>query len=86
MPFNLLIIMPIHSAVPAVSTTIAEEEGEVDETGVESKDIELVIQQTGVTRSKAVTALKKNNNDIVNAIMVSSVRRVVDFRCQSNLE
>jgi hypothetical protein len=48
---------------------VAEEET-VDATGVEEKDIELVIQQTGVTRSKAITVLKKNNGDIVNAIMV----------------
>ena len=42
---------------------------EVDESGVEEKDIELVMQQANVTRSKAVKALKSNNNDIVNAIM-----------------
>lgn len=42
---------------------------EVDETGVEEKDIELVIQQANVTRAKAVRALKNNKNDIVNAIM-----------------
>lgn len=46
-----------------------EDEGEVDETGVESKDIDLIISQTGVSRAKAVKALKSNNNDIVNAIM-----------------
>lgn len=45
---------------------------QVDETGVEAKDIELVISQANVTRGKAVKALKNNNNDIVNAIMVSS--------------
>ncbi|KAL1918965.1 uncharacterized protein VTP21DRAFT_2346 [Calcarisporiella thermophila] len=45
------------------------EEEEVDETGVEQKDIELVCQQANVSRAKAVKALKKNNNDIVNAIM-----------------
>ncbi|XP_013777262.1 nascent polypeptide-associated complex subunit alpha-like [Limulus polyphemus] len=46
-----------------------EEEEEVDEAGVESKDIELVMSQANVTRTKAVKALKNNNNDIVNAIM-----------------
>lgn len=46
-----------------------EEEGEVDETGTEAKDIELVISQTGVSRGKAVRALKNNSNDIVNAIL-----------------
>uniref|UniRef100_A0A4W3JAW3 Nascent polypeptide associated complex subunit alpha n=1 Tax=Callorhinchus milii TaxID=7868 RepID=A0A4W3JAW3_CALMI len=45
------------------------EEEEVDETGVEVKDIELVMSQANVSRPKAVRALKNNNNDIVNAIM-----------------
>ena len=35
------------------------------------KDIELVMSQANVSRAKAVRALKNNNNDIVNAIMVS---------------
>ncbi|XP_071103918.1 nascent polypeptide-associated complex subunit alpha-like [Haliotis cracherodii] len=47
----------------------SEEEEEVDESGVEAKDIELVMSQANVSRSKAVKALKNNNNDIVNAIM-----------------
>lgn len=47
-----------------------EEEGEeVDEEGVEAKDIDLVMQQANVSRAKAVKALKNNKNDIVNAIM-----------------
>jgi len=41
----------------------------VDETGVEPKDVELVMTQAGVSRSKAVEALKTNDGDIVNAIM-----------------
>lgn len=55
-----------------VSQPIAEEsedEEEVDETGVEAKDIELVMSQANVSRVKAVKALKNNSNDIVNAIM-----------------
>ena len=42
---------------------------EVDATGVEEKDIELVCQQSNVSRKKAIKALKANDNDIVNAIM-----------------
>ncbi|XP_078545146.1 nascent polypeptide-associated complex subunit alpha isoform X2 [Lissotriton helveticus] len=45
------------------------EEEEVDEAGVEVKDIELVMSQANVSRAKAVRALKNNSNDIVNAIM-----------------
>jgi len=52
---------------------IEEEEEEMgepeDSTGVEDKDIELVMSQANVSRNKAVRALKKNDNDIVNAIM-----------------
>jgi len=46
-----------------------EEEEEVDSTGVEEKDIELVMSQANVSRPKAIKALKKTENDIVNAIM-----------------
>jgi len=45
------------------------EDGEIDETGVEAKDIELVMSQVHCSRAKAVQALKNNKNDIVEAIM-----------------
>ena len=42
-----------------------EDDGEeVDESGVEVKDIELVMTQASVSRKKAVKALKENDNDI----------------------
>ncbi|XP_054714797.1 nascent polypeptide-associated complex subunit alpha-like [Uloborus diversus] len=47
----------------------SEEEGEIDDSGVESKDIELVMSQANVSRGKAIKALRNNSNDIVNAIM-----------------
>lgn len=47
-----------------------EETGPVDETGLEPKDIELVMNQANVSRPKAVRALRENNGDLVNAIMV----------------
>ncbi|XP_030467114.1 nascent polypeptide-associated complex subunit alpha-like protein 2 [Syzygium oleosum] len=46
-----------------------EEEEEIDENGVEPRDIDLVMTQAGVSRSKAVKALKTHNGDIVGAIM-----------------
>ncbi|KAI8008329.1 Nascent polypeptide-associated complex subunit alpha-like protein 2 [Camellia lanceoleosa] len=46
-----------------------EEEEEIDETGVEPRDIDLVMTQAGVSRGKAVKALKTHNGDIVSAIM-----------------
>jgi len=58
---------------PTATQTVIEEESEdeeeIDETGVEAKDVELVMSQANVTRTKAVKALKNNQNDIVNAIM-----------------
>lgn len=47
----------------------AGEAGEIDETGLEQKDIELVMSQVQCTRAKAVQALKTNKGDIVEAIM-----------------
>jgi len=41
----------------------------VDESGLEAKDISLVVTQAGCSRSKAVQALKDNDGDLVNAIM-----------------
>ncbi|CAD5206850.1 unnamed protein product [Bursaphelenchus okinawaensis] len=42
---------------------------EVDATGLEEKDIELVMSQAGVNRNRAIKALKNSDNDLVNAIM-----------------
>merc|ERR1711892_862076 len=57
------------TAGPAPIPEEDEDDGEVDEGGVEEKDIELVMSQANVSRGKAVKALKNNTNDIVNAIM-----------------
>merc|ERR1712227_640418 len=63
------------TAAPAAPLATIVDENEDDENvevsteGVEEKDIELVMQQAGVTKTKAIKALKNNGNDIVNAIM-----------------
>jgi len=41
----------------------------VDESGLDAKDISLVVTQAGCSRAKAVQALKDNDGDLVNAIM-----------------
>ncbi|XP_040602620.1 NAC-alpha domain-containing protein 1 [Mesocricetus auratus] len=46
-----------------------EEDEEVEEAGLELRDIELVMAQANVSRAKAVRALRDNHSDIVNAIM-----------------
>ncbi|XP_014491008.1 nascent polypeptide-associated complex subunit alpha-like protein 1 [Vigna radiata var. radiata] len=51
------------------SSAIAQDDEEVDEAGVDPKDIELVMTQAGVSRPKAVKALKAAGGDIVAAIM-----------------
>jgi nascent polypeptide-associated complex subunit alpha len=59
------------TAVADASEPAAEDDDDddQDETGLEPKDIELVMNQAGVSRAKAVKALKNQNSDIVNAIM-----------------
>nr|XP_043607041.1 nascent polypeptide-associated complex subunit alpha-like protein 4 isoform X1 [Erigeron canadensis] len=57
------------SDASAVAAAEVEEEEDVDETGVEQRDIELVMTQAGVSKPKAVKALKAHNGDIVAAIM-----------------
>uniref|UniRef100_A0AAZ3QC25 NAC-A/B domain-containing protein n=1 Tax=Oncorhynchus tshawytscha TaxID=74940 RepID=A0AAZ3QC25_ONCTS len=56
-------------APPSLTIKEESEEEEVDEGGLEQRDIELVMAQANVSRSKAVHALRHNTNDIVNAIM-----------------
>jgi nascent polypeptide-associated complex subunit alpha len=62
---------PPAAAAPARAAAAAaggdDEDG--DESGLEAKDIQLVADQAGVSRGRAVAALKKNGGDIVNAIM-----------------
>ncbi|XP_008808269.1 nascent polypeptide-associated complex subunit alpha-like protein 4 [Phoenix dactylifera] len=53
----------------AAAAPADEDEEEIDETGVEPRDIDLVMTQAGVSRGKAVKALKTHNGDIVSAIM-----------------
>ncbi|XP_073033056.1 nascent polypeptide-associated complex subunit alpha-like protein 2 [Primulina eburnea] len=56
-------------AATAANAQADEEEEEVDETGVEARDVDLVMTQAGVSKAKAVKALKTHRGDIVSAIM-----------------
>lgn len=47
----------------------AEEDGPLDETGVDPKDIDLVMQQVNCSRAKAVRVLKESGGDLINASM-----------------
>mmetsp|Transcript_14435 Transcript_14435/g.27940 ORF Transcript_14435/g.27940 Transcript_14435/m.27940 type:complete len:210 (+) Transcript_14435:140-769(+) len=46
-----------------------EEDGEVDMTGLDEKDVSLVMEQGKVSKAKAAKVLKANDGDVVNAIM-----------------
>ena len=65
---------PQFNAADLASSKKVEEEEEddgtpIDETGVDAKDVDLVIEQVSCSRRKAVKALKENNGDLINAIM-----------------
>lgn len=66
-----MISMLPNDASEADMAPLAEEEDEddVDDTGVEARDIDLVMTQAGVSKAKAVKALKASDGDIVSAIM-----------------
>ncbi|XP_072972050.1 nascent polypeptide-associated complex subunit alpha-like protein 1 isoform X2 [Typha angustifolia] len=59
----------ISEADESSAAKVHEEEEDVDDSGVEPGDIDLVMTQAGVSKGKAVKALKVHNGDIVNAIM-----------------
>merc|ERR1712137_404842 len=61
-----------------------EDDGEIDTEGVEDKDVELVMAQAGVSKAKAVKALKKNSNDIVNAIMELTMQQAFYLGSKKN--
>jgi nascent polypeptide-associated complex subunit alpha len=42
---------------------------DVDTTGLDESEIELIMTQANTTKAKAVAALRRNKNDVVNAIM-----------------
>jgi len=56
-------------AAASKAAEVEDDDEPVDETGLEPRDIELVISQAGVSRAKAARALRKNDGDLVNAIM-----------------
>jgi nascent polypeptide-associated complex subunit alpha len=59
----------IAAGVRGSAPSASADEDDLDETGLEAKDIELVMGQADVSRAKAIAALKKNQGDIVNSIM-----------------
>lgn len=56
-----------------------EDDGPVDETGVDPKDIDLVMAQVNCTRAKAVRVLKESGGDLINASVLLSFYTVLRF-------
>merc|ERR1711903_190446 len=56
----------------AVEEVDGDEDGDEDAGDLDENDIELVVKQAGVSRAKAIKALKLNEKDVVNAIMALS--------------
>ena len=46
-----------------------EVDEEINDDGLDAKDIELVMSQANVNKSRAIKALRNSGNDVVNAIM-----------------
>merc|ERR1711912_99003 len=57
---------------PKIEAVEGDDDGDEDAGGLDENDIELVVKQAGVTKAKAIKALKSNDNDVVNAIMALS--------------
>merc|ERR1711988_428824 len=57
---------------PKIEDLGGDDDGDEDAGGLDENDIELVVKQAGVTKAKAIKALKQNENDVVNAIMALS--------------
>merc|ERR1712039_1074694 len=59
---------PESAQIPAIQED-QEDDDDVDTSGLDENDIQMVVEQAGVSRSKAVKALRNHDGDIVNAIM-----------------
>merc|ERR1739841_113861 len=59
-------------ATEQVEEVDGDEDGDEDAADLDENDIELVVKQAGVSRAKAIKALKLNEKDVVNAIMALS--------------
>jgi nascent polypeptide-associated complex subunit alpha len=59
--------------IPELETP--DDDGPVDESGVDAKDIELVMAQVNCSRAKAVRVLRESGGDLINASESTSVYR-----------
>merc|ERR1712046_463158 len=64
--------LDVAEKAPELDTVDNDDEGDEDPGDLDENDIELVVKQAGVSKAKAIKALKQNENDVVNAIMALS--------------
>merc|ERR1711934_244759 len=57
---------------PKIEAGGDDDDGDEDAGDIEEQDIKLVVNQAGVSRAKAIKALKEHDKDVVNAIMALS--------------
>merc|ERR1711881_19167 len=62
----------LSKAPELVEEVNGDDDGDEDAGDLDENDIELVVKQAGVSRGKAIKALKQNEKDVVNAIMALS--------------
>jgi nascent polypeptide-associated complex subunit alpha len=61
--------IPEDTAPVEPGPTVVEDAVEEDASDLKSEDIDTIIQQTGVTRARAIQALRDAGNDLVTAVM-----------------
>merc|ERR1711908_246670 len=64
--------LDVENDAPKAESVEGDDGGDEDAGDLDENDIELVVKQAGVTKAKAIKALKQNDNDVVNAIMALS--------------
>ncbi|CDJ39953.1 nascent polypeptide-associated complex alpha chain, putative, partial [Eimeria tenella] len=64
------------AAAAAAAAAAAKDEGalgapaeNLDMEGISKRDVDLIVSQLGCSRERAIDALKKHNNDLVEAIL-----------------
>merc|ERR1719473_1994924 len=62
----------VSKAPELVEEVDGDDDGDEDAGDLDENDIDLVVKQAGVSRGKAIKALKLNEKDVVNAIMALS--------------
>ncbi|KAG8702433.1 GAL4 enhancer protein [Ceratobasidium sp. 395] len=65
--------VPVDEPAAASKADPPEEEEAVDESEVDSKDVDLIVQQVGCSRAKAVRVLKESGGDLINAMILGAV-------------